>query len=333
MVLSEYSKKRILSLHSSGHTVSNIADILVLEDGIRVSKQGIRKFLVRYTETGKISRKPGSGCPPKIMPALQHLIDLRMQEDDETTATQLQSLLAHHGVYVSLSTILRSRKQLGWNFRGSAYCQLIREANKIKRLEFALANSNDTFEDVIWSDESTIQLETHRRRCYRKRGEKPHLKPRPKHPIKVHVWAGISKKGATGICIFEGTMDAALFCDILRRTLLPFISEKFPGSHRLMQDNDPKHTSRAAQQFYATVGINWWRTPPESPDINPIENVWHELKEFIRQKVKPTSKAELVNGINRFWATMTPQKCCRYISHLQKVLPAVIEKCGDATGY
>ena len=74
-------------------------------------------------------------------------------------------------------------------------------------------------------------------------------------------------------------------------------------------------------------------SPPESPDINPIKNVWHELKEFIRQKVKPTSKAELVNGINRFWATMTPQKCCRYISHLQKVLPAVIEKCGDATGY
>ena len=47
-----------------------------------------------------------------------------MHADDETTATQLQEMLASHGVYVSLSTILRSRKQLGWVYRGSAYCQL-----------------------------------------------------------------------------------------------------------------------------------------------------------------------------------------------------------------
>ena len=61
-----------------------------------------------------------------------------------------------------------------------------------------------------------------------KEGEKPCPKPRPKHPTKVHVWAGISKKGATGICIFEGTMDdATLYCKILERTLLPFLQEKF----------------------------------------------------------------------------------------------------------
>jgi len=48
-----------------------------------------------------------------------------------------------------------------------------------------------------------------------------------------------------------------------------------------MLDNDPKHTSRAAQEFYAKSGINWWRTPAESPDMNPIENLWHELKEYI----------------------------------------------------
>lgn len=59
-----------------------------------------------------------------------------------------------------------------------------------------------------------------------------------------------------------------------------------------MQDNDPKHTSRAAQNFYSQSGINWWRTPAESPDLIPIENLWHELKEYIRQEVKPTTKQE-----------------------------------------
>ena len=180
-----------------------------------------------------------------------------------------------------------------------------------------------------------MQLETHLRFCYRKIGEKPRLKPRPKHPIKVHLWAGISKKGATNVCIFEGKMDAPLFCQILRQTLVPFIQEKFPppALHKLMQDNDPKHISRYAQNFYEEVGINWWQMPPESPDLNLIENVWHELKEYLRREVKPTNKQELIDGVSQFWATVNIHKCLRYINHLRKVIPKVIETNGDATGY
>ena len=52
--------------------------------------------------------------------------------------------------------------------------------------------------------------------------------------------------------------------------------------HRFMQDNDPKHTPSTARTFFEYNGINWWRTPPESPDANPIENLWHELKVSIK---------------------------------------------------
>ena len=135
---------------------------------------------------------------------------------------------------------------------------------------------------------------------------------RPKHPPKVHVWAGISIKGPTKICIFDGIMDANLFIEILDSTLLPFISEKFSTGHRFMQDNDPKHVSRAAQCFYEAKGINWWKTPPESPDLNPVENMWHELKEFVRRDIKPRTKDELVEGIRRFWSTVDAAKCTRY---------------------
>lgn len=334
MVFSEYIKLRILSLCWQGQTVSQIVDSLVLEDEILVSKQGVRMFLKRYGKRKTIARKPGSGLPPKISPDIQRLIEEVMRQDDETTATQIQAILADRGIYVSLATIVRSRCQLGWIYRGSAYCQLIREANKVKRLEWAQDNLHDSFDNVIWSDETTVQLENHRRYCYRKDGEKPRPKPRPKHPIKVHVWAGISKKGATAVCIFEGIMAAPLFCEILKRTLLPFLQQKFPSTeHRFMQDNDPKHTSRTAQDFYSRSGINWWRTPAESPDLNPIENLWHELKEYVRRTVKPTTKLELVNGINSFWATVDENKCCHYINHLKKVIPRVIEVNGDATGY
>ena len=122
--------------------------------------------MLRYSERGTIARKPGSGFPPKLLPQIKQLIEAKMRADDETTATQLQTLLASHGVYVSLSTILRSRKQLGWIYRGSAYCQLIREPNKQKRLEFAMANLHDSFNDVIWTDETTVQLESHKRYCH-----------------------------------------------------------------------------------------------------------------------------------------------------------------------
>ena len=307
----------------------------MLEDGIVVSKQGVRHFLKRYAVYNTIDRKPGSGLPPKLSPAIIQLIEDAMREDDETTATQLQAKLASYDIYVSLATIVRNRCDLGWIYRGSAYCQLIRNANQQKRLQWAQANMHDDFENVIWSDETTVQLENHRRFCYRKDGEKPRPKPRPKHPIKVHVWAGISKRGATAACVFEGIMDAPLYCGILERTLLPFIQQTFPPpcTHRYMQDNDPKHTSRLAQAFYSQSGINWWRTPAESPDLNPIENLWHELKEYIRREIKPTTKLQLVNGINSFWATVDVNKCCHYINHLRKVIPKVIEVKGAATGY
>lgn len=335
MVYGSYTKQRILSLYWRGVPVSKIVEYLVLEDGIRSTKQGVRQFLKRFHQTKSIARKPGSGMPPRLSPAVQQLIENAMQADDECTATQLQAILASMNIYVSLATIVRSRTQLGWTYRGSAYCQLIRQQNKDKRLQWARAYLHDSFENVIWSDETTVQLETHKRLCYRKKGEQPRPKPRAKHPVKVHVWAGISKKGATQVCVFEGVMNATLYCEILENTLLPFINTEFPSPsvHRFMQDNDPKHTSRAAQAFFVSKGINWFRTPPESPDLNPIENLWHELKEYIRGVIKPKNKQELVDGIVRFWTTVDVPKCQRYINHLRKVLPRVIEVQGEPTGY
>ena len=128
-------------------------------------------------------------------------------------------------------------------------------------------------------------------------------------------------------------MNASLFTSILEPTLLPFIDEEYSEGHKFMQDYDPKHTSRHAESFLAEKGVNWWRTPPESPDFNPIENMWHELKEFLRREVKPRTKEALISGIEQFWDTVTSEKCKKYIRHLRKVIPRAIELNGDATGY
>lgn len=72
---------------------------------------------------------------------------------------------------------------------------------------------------------------------------------------------------------------------------------------------------------------------PESPDLNPIENLWHEMKEYIRKYIKPTKEEELIQGILKFWETVTVEKCNRYIDHLKTVIPEVIKVNGQATGY
>ena len=114
--------------------------------------------------------------------------------------------------------------------------------------------------------------------------------------------------GATPLVLFTGIMNADKYIEILKHGLLPFTDAKFPDKkYRFQQDNDPKHVSRVAQEFFNQNGINWLKTPPESPDLNPIENVWGYLKYFLRNNYKPTNLESLEAGIVEFWQKMTQE--------------------------
>ena len=82
---------------------------------------------------------------------------------------------------------------------------------------------------------------------------------------------------------FYGIMEAIMYTRMLDESLVPFVSDIYPVSHKFMDDKHPKHTSQHAQDYLKAKGINWWPTPAESPDINPIGNLWHELKEYFRR--------------------------------------------------
>ena len=90
--------------------------------------------------------------------------------------------------------------------------------------------------------------------------ERKTQKPRPKHPLKVHIWAGISCRGATSVVIFIGTLVTMKLTEIFEASLIPFIRKVYPEKHQLMQDNDPKHASKVATQYLEDNGIVWWKT-------------------------------------------------------------------------
>jgi len=105
-----------------------------------------------------------------------------------------------------------------------------------------------------------------------------------------------------------------------------------PNIYRIIID--PKHAANLAKQFYIDQNIDWWKTPAESPDINPIELIWAEMKQFLRMTVKPECQADLVQGCRKFWReNLDKEKCSKYIDHLYKVIPKVIELKGHPTGY
>ena len=172
-MFSSYKRQRILHYYCLDYKA-----LTIVKEKLFASRQGVKKFLRHYQKSGTIGRSPGSGRPSKITEQVRQMVEPQTRSDDESTAYQLQALLRSKGMGISLTTILRCRIALGWTFRGISYCQLIRAANVAKRLEWAQEYLYDSFERIIWTDECTPQLETHRRFCCRKWGEPPCNKPR-----------------------------------------------------------------------------------------------------------------------------------------------------------
>ena len=106
MVLSPYTKQRVIALNNKGFKAPTIAKKLRAE-GICVSRVGVHKFLSVYAATHTIQRRYGSGRPSKITAEVKALVDQQMIQDDETTAYQLHQLLLRNRHYISLRTILR----------------------------------------------------------------------------------------------------------------------------------------------------------------------------------------------------------------------------------
>lgn len=214
--LTPEQKARIVRLQSRGKGPCEIVKLLA-EDDVKISRWSVIKFLKRYRERQSLENAPRTGRPSEgVTIEVMNFIDAEMERNDEMTSPLLaRKIYEKFGLNFSIQKVKRLQKKLGWVMTSTKYCQLIREANQVKRLEFSeqCLSENEQFDNVIFTDECSVM-----------KWEQPQVNGRPKHPVKVHIWAGISKRGPTRLMIFEGIMDAEFYVtEILTNGLLPFV--------------------------------------------------------------------------------------------------------------
>jgi DDE superfamily endonuclease len=98
-------------------------------------------------------------------------------------------------------------------------------------------------------------------------------------PEKIGFWGCFSAQGAGGSRLYDGTMDSRLLTDTFTRFMKPHALRTWPAEQWFfLQDNAPYHASVDTQTWLHNNGIDCIDFPSYSPDLNPIENLWADLK-------------------------------------------------------
>lgn len=260
-------KLKIVDLYDKGWRTFAIKKELQKEN-VLVSWVSVKNVIDKYIKGDFRPCETLRGKPSHFIALTASDLDLirsTLEQDCNSSAKDIQRVLSEQGTCASLNTIRKAIDAAGFTASKPRYCQLIKEKNKNDRVEFCstLVEANDSFEDALFSDECTIQLHDNKTVAYRKKNSIAPNHCRPKHPLKIHLWGAISKKGPSDLIVFDGIMDSEFYVEsVLRTGLLPFIQNFFPSGHRFIQDNDPKHRSKRAKTFMEENGINWFSTWP-----------------------------------------------------------------------
>lgn len=126
------TRQRVITLYSRGHTVSEIRRRLREED-CDISAQSLYNLLRKFREKRMIADLPRQRRPRKLNEEMRLLIEQELNRNDELTSTGIRSLLSSRwpDLRVSVATIKRTRRNMGWVCTRPHYCQLLREVGEL----------------------------------------------------------------------------------------------------------------------------------------------------------------------------------------------------------
>lgn len=240
----------------------------------------------------------------------------------------IKDALKDDKINVSIQTIANRLHELKYDYKRAKDKPFLTQKQKDIRLEWGNKKLDYDWDNVVFSDETSIWLNFNDKRWISKDKNKTECHRTIKHPIKLNVWGYISKKFGSDIFIFKENLNAKGYLNILTENLIDINKDEMI----FQDDNDPKHRSKVVMQWKDAnniISLDW---PSNSPDLNPIENVWAVLKRKLKRH-KITNFDDFEIAIKACWNDISQQVIDNTISSMSNRIKDLIEANGDSINY
>ena len=336
--LSDGVKIAIVRMHESGQDSTEIADIL------RLKSRTVRYVIQKFKERGTVAAQKRSGRPRKTDSRFDRCLKILSMKDCFKTAPKLGKEMAlETGVEVSNRTIQRRLCDAGLNGCVAKKKPYISDKNRKKRLDFARQHQNWTSEnwaEVLWTDESKCNMKASDGIVYVRRRVGEALNPKCLRGTVKHggggimVWGSMSASGVGRLYGVQGTLRADQYLKILKYHMVPSMKDLFGHKQAVFQqDNDPKHTAKTTKSWLSKQPFRVLKWPPQSPDLNPIENLWEIVNQHRDKSRRIKNEDELWQECQETWHKISADICRNLVESMPRRLAEVIKHNGGSTKY